>query len=57
MFNEEAADHIREEFEALSAAWERSIVANDAEAIGRFMAADWVIVSETGITKKGDFSS
>jgi ketosteroid isomerase-like protein len=55
MFNEEGADHIREELEALSAAWERAIVANDAEAIGRFMAADWVIVSETGITKKGDF--
>jgi ketosteroid isomerase-like protein len=56
MFNEEAAEHkTREELEALSAAWEQAIVANDAEAIGGFMAADWVIVSETGITKKDDF--
>jgi ketosteroid isomerase-like protein len=41
--------------EAVSAAWEQAMISNDAEAIGRFMAEDWVIVSERGITKKADF--
>jgi ketosteroid isomerase-like protein len=40
---------------AVSAAWDQAIVSNDADAIGRFMAEDWVIVSETGATKKEDF--
>jgi ketosteroid isomerase-like protein len=40
---------------AVSAAWEQDMVSNDAEAIGRFMADDWVIVSERGVTKKADF--
>ncbi len=56
MFEAGSAEHkTREELTALSAAWERAIVANDAEAIGRFMADDWVIVSETGVTKRDDF--
>jgi len=41
--------------EAVSAAWEQAMVSNDADAIGRFMADDWVIVSESGATKKDDF--
>jgi len=41
--------------EAVSAAWEQAMVSNEADAIGRFMADDWVIVSETGVTKKEDF--
>lgn len=41
--------------EALSAAWERAMISNDAEVIGRFMTDDWVIVSERGVTKKEDF--
>ncbi len=40
---------------AVSAAWEQAMITNDAEAIGRFMAEDWVIVSERGATKKPDF--
>lgn len=40
---------------ALSAAWERAMISNDAGTIGRFMANDWVIISERGITKKKDF--
>ena len=40
---------------AVSAAWDLAIASNDAEAIGRFMADDWVIVSERGATKKADF--
>jgi len=41
--------------EAVSAAWEQAMVSNEADAIGRFMADDWVIVSESGATKKNDF--
>ncbi len=41
--------------EALSAAWERAMVSNEAGAIGRFMADDWVIVSERGATTKEKF--
>ena len=56
MFDDQAAEHkVRKEVEDRSAAWEQAIVANDAEAIGEFMAADWVIVSETGITKRAEF--
>lgn len=41
--------------EAVSAAWDQALVSNDAEAIGRFMADDWVIVSERGVTTKERF--
>ena len=40
---------------AVSAMWDQALVSNDADAIGRFMADDWVIVSERGATKKVDF--
>ena len=40
---------------AVSAAWDQAMVSNDAEAISRFMADDWVIVSDSGISKKADF--
>ncbi len=40
---------------ALSAAWDQALASNDAEAIGRFMADDWVIVSERGVTSKERF--
>jgi ketosteroid isomerase-like protein len=46
---------IRETLERLSAAWERAIISNNAEEIGHFMADEWIIVSETGITTKDDF--
>ncbi|MCU0647840.1 MAG: nuclear transport factor 2 family protein [Gemmatimonadaceae bacterium] len=29
-------------------AWDRAMVANDAEAIGRYMAEDWAIVGPDG---------
>ncbi|MEK8225198.1 hypothetical protein NKG05_02250 [Oerskovia sp. M15] len=35
------------ELEAVEAAWGRAIVANDADAIGRFMTDDWQIVGRT----------
>lgn len=40
---------------AVSAAWDQAMVSNDADAIGRFMTEDWIIVSDTGATKKEDF--
>ena len=41
--------------EAVSAAWEQAMISNNAEAIGRFMSDDWVIVSEYGVTTKEKF--
>ena len=29
-------------------AWDRALVTNDAEALGRFMAEDWVIIGSDG---------
>lgn len=37
--------------------WAAAIVSNDAEAIGRFMSDDWIIVGENGTTNKPDFLS
>lgn len=37
--------------------WARAIVANDAERIASFMADDWVIVSESGVTHRAEFLS
>jgi ketosteroid isomerase-like protein len=36
------------ELAAAAHAWDRAMVANDADAIGRFMADDWVIVGSDG---------
>ncbi|WP_433406087.1 nuclear transport factor 2 family protein [Streptomyces sp. CA-146814] len=36
-------------------AWADAIVANDAERIAAFMADEWVIVSESGITDRDTF--
>jgi ketosteroid isomerase-like protein len=35
--------------------WAAAMVANNAELIGSYMADDWVIVSERGISTKEDF--
>lgn len=40
---------------ALSAAWDQTLASNDAEAIDRFMADDWAIVSEHGAMTKEKF--
>lgn len=41
---------------ALAHAWDRAMTTNNAEAIGEFMAADWVIVGTDGrIGRKVDF--
>lgn len=41
----------------ISEAWSRAIVANDADAIGSFMADEWMMVSERGISSKENFLS
>src|SRR4029453_9874318 len=46
---------LRRELEQLSAAWDLAMISNDADAIGRFMADDWVIVSASGVTTRDDF--
>jgi ketosteroid isomerase-like protein len=37
---------------ALSAAWDTALTANDAEAVARFMADEWVYVGPRGATPK-----
>jgi ketosteroid isomerase-like protein len=39
---------IHNELMALAADWDRSMVENDAEAIGRYMADDWTIIGSDG---------
>ena len=53
--DERTEQNLREGLQDLSAAWESAMVSNDAGAIGRFMAEDWMIVSERGATKRDDF--
>ena len=44
------------ELAAIAAAWDDAMVSNDAEAIGRFMADDWLIVgADGGTTDKPTF--
>jgi ketosteroid isomerase-like protein len=43
-----------DEVRAVSAAWDEALVANDADAIARFMAEDWTFVSADGVTSKAD---
>ena len=49
------SEELREEFEKLELEWSQAIVSNDAEAIGRFMSDDWLIVGQSGITDKNSF--
>jgi ketosteroid isomerase-like protein len=42
------ADNVHDELIAVAAEWDRSMVENDAEAIGRFMADDWTIIGADG---------
>ena len=44
------------ELAAIAAAWDRAMVSNDADAIGRFMADDWLIIgSDGGTADKASF--
>lgn len=49
------ANDTKQELLNLGESWAAAMVANDAEKIGSFMADDWVIVSERGISTKDDF--
>lgn len=48
-------DEVRAEILALSEAWADAIVANDAAKIGSFMADDWIMVSNMGVSTKEHF--
>ena len=50
-------EQVKQELIDLGAKWAQAMVANDAERIGSFMADDWVIVSDRGISTKQDFLS
>ncbi|MDV6266633.1 nuclear transport factor 2 family protein [Rhodococcus globerulus] len=50
-------DEVQADILAIHEQWSTAIVSNDAERIGRFMADDWVIVSDSGITSKEQFLS
>jgi ketosteroid isomerase-like protein len=46
----------RDELVAVTHEWDRAMVENDAEAIGRYMADDWVIVGSDGrVSDKATF--
>lgn len=46
-----------EELLGISQAWQRAIVANDAEEIGRFASDDWVLIDSTGVGTRDGFLS
>jgi ketosteroid isomerase-like protein len=48
---------LKDELTAIGAEWAKAMVANDADRIGSFMADEWVIVSERGISTKDEFLS
>lgn len=48
---------IKEELLRLGSEWAAAMVANDADRIGSFMADEWVIVSERGVSAKEHFLS
>ncbi|RZL26341.1 MAG: nuclear transport factor 2 family protein [Rhodococcus sp. (in: high G+C Gram-positive bacteria)] len=50
-------DDVQANILAIHEQWSTAIVSNDAERIGRFMADDWVIVSDSGLTSKEQFLS
>lgn len=51
----EENDVVRQELLKVGSKWAEAMVANDAERIGSFMADEWVIVSERGISDKEHF--
>jgi len=53
----EAMDGTREaELIALAHAWDKAMIANDAEAIGQYMADEWIIIGPDGsVSDKASF--
>jgi ketosteroid isomerase-like protein len=50
-------DAVRAELVAIEDEWALAIVSNDVARIAEFMAGDWVIVSDSGITSAEHFLS
>lgn len=48
---------IEEDLKQLGREWAEAIRANDADRIGEYMAEDWVIVSDRGISTREQFLS
>ena len=48
-------DDARRELEVLGRGWAEAIVSNDAERIAGYMADEWVMVSETGVSPRHEF--
>ena len=42
------SDRVKEELITVANEWDRAMVEDDAEAIGRYMADDWIIVGSDG---------
>jgi ketosteroid isomerase-like protein len=55
MAGSQSDDPVRREILNLAEAWAKAIVSNDSDAIGSFMADDWIIIGTNGITRKQDF--
>jgi uncharacterized protein (TIGR02246 family) len=53
----DSGDAVRAGLVAISDDWATAIASNDVERIASFMADDWVIVSESGVTAKDRFLS
>jgi ketosteroid isomerase-like protein len=51
------ASTVEAELVAIAQAWAAAIVSNDAARIARFLADEWVIVSESGIGTREQFLS
>jgi ketosteroid isomerase-like protein len=49
------SDPSHAELVAVAKSWAAAIVSNDAKRIASFMASDWVMVSESGISPKEHF--
>ncbi|CAN5671418.1 hypothetical protein BH24ACI3_BH24ACI3_14590 [soil metagenome] len=48
-------EDIKQEILCLGDSWAKAMVANDADLIGSFMADEWVMVSERGISTREHF--
>jgi ketosteroid isomerase-like protein len=48
-------EQVKQELIKLGSEWAAAMISNDAERIGSFMADEWVIVSERGISAKEYF--
>jgi ketosteroid isomerase-like protein len=52
---DESNEAVAQELHKLGQEWAAAMIANDAARIGSFMADEWVIVSERGISSKERF--